>query len=89
MSWRHNDWPAYRPRPKRETLVRDDLDALHADGRVLVRFDALGPFGTFGGTCLYALRDSESGCYTIKQSASTSIASTETWLTKRDWEHWG
>lgn len=58
-------------------------------GRVLVRFEAFGPFGTFGGTCLYALRDGTWGCYTIKPSASTSIKSAETWLAKRDWEDWG
>lgn len=35
MSWRH-DWPAYRPRPKRAKLGRDDLDALDAKTRRFV-----------------------------------------------------
>ena len=33
--------------------------------------------------------DDEWGCYTIKPSASETIAMAETWLNKRDWEDWG
>lgn len=43
-------------------------------GRVLVRFSAIGPFGSSGGTCLYAPRDGEWGCYVIKPSAAASLA---------------
>ena len=57
--------------------------------RVLVRFVAYGMSGSFHGTCLYALKDGEWGCYTIKPSASETIATAETWLNKRDWEDWG
>jgi len=57
--------------------------------RVLVRFVAFGISGSFHGTCLYALRDGEWGCYTIKPSASQTIASAEQWLDKRKWEDWG
>jgi hypothetical protein len=57
--------------------------------RALVRFVADGMSGSFHGTCLYALRDGEWGCYTIKPSASETIATAETWLNKRDWEDWG
>jgi hypothetical protein len=57
--------------------------------RVLVRFAAYGMSGSFHGTCLYALKDGEWGCYTIKPSASETIATAETWLNKRDWEDWG
>ena len=61
----------------------------YAKDRALVRFVAHGMSGSFHGTCLYALRDGEWGCYTIKPSASETIATAETWLDKRDWEDWG
>jgi hypothetical protein len=57
--------------------------------RVLVRFVAHGMSGSFHGTCMYALRDGEWGCYTIKPSASETIAAAERWLNNRDWEDWG
>jgi hypothetical protein len=57
--------------------------------RVLVRFVTYEISGSFHGTCLYALRDGEWGCYTIKPSASETISSAEKWLDKRDWEDWG
>jgi hypothetical protein len=56
--------------------------------RVLVRFSAIGPFGSFGGTCLYARRDGEWGCYVIKPSAAASLVSAEAWLDKRSWQGW-
>ena len=56
--------------------------------RVLVRFATYGMSGSFHGTCLYALKDGEWGCYTIKPSASETIATAEKWLNKRDWEDW-
>ena len=58
-------------------------------GRVLVRFESFGIRGAFHGTCLYAHRDDEWGCYTVKPSASESIATAEAWLVKRGWEDWG
>ena len=57
--------------------------------RVLVRFVTHGISGSFHGTCLYALRDGEWGCHTIKPSASETISTAEKWLDKRDWEDWG
>ena len=57
--------------------------------RVLVRFVTHRLSGSFHGTCLYALRDGEWGCYTIKPSASENISSAEQWLDKRNWEDWG
>ncbi len=57
--------------------------------RVLVRFVAFGLSGPFSGTCLYALRDGEWGCYTIRPSASGAIGTAEAWLGKRGWEGWG
>ena len=57
--------------------------------RILVRFATYGMPGSFHGTCLYALKDGEWGCYTIKPRASESIATAETWLNKCDWEDWG
>lgn len=57
--------------------------------RVLVRFVAHGLSGSFHGTCLYALRKGEWGCYTIRPNASETIASAEAWLDKRSWADWG
>ena len=57
--------------------------------RALVRFVAFGMSGSFHGTCLYALKEGEWGCYTIKPSASETIATAEAWLDKREWEDWG
>ena len=61
----------------------------NAKDRALVRFVACGISGSFHGTCLYALRDGEWGCYAIKPSASETIATAEAWLEKRDWADWG
>ena len=57
--------------------------------RVLVRFATCGISGAFHGTCLYALRAGEWGCYTIKPGVSQTISSAEKWLDKRNWEDWG
>jgi len=59
-----------------------------ARDRVLVRFVAYGMSGSFHGTCLYALRDGEWGCYTIKPNASETIATAEAWMDKRNWVDW-
>jgi hypothetical protein len=56
--------------------------------RVLVRFGAGGISGSFHGTGLYACRDGEWGCYTIKPNASETVATAERWLEKRGWEDW-
>jgi hypothetical protein len=71
-------------RHRKPSIIETDEER----GRVLVAFDQFGGFGSFGGTCLYARRDGEWGCYTIRPSASESIASAEAWLKKRDWEGW-
>jgi hypothetical protein len=65
------------------------VEVSDAKDRALVRFVAYGMSGRFHGTCLYALKDGEWGCYTIKPSASETIATAETWLNKRDWKDWG
>ena len=75
------EWHALRRRPE---IAEHDAKL----GRVLVRFSAIGPFGSFGGTCLYALREGEWGCYVIKPSAAASLASAEAWLDKRSWQGW-
>lgn len=59
-----------------------------SNDRVLVRFVAHGMTASFHGTCMYALRDGEWGCYTIKPGASETIATAENWLGKRDWNGW-
>ena len=59
-----------------------------ANDRALVRFVGHGMSTSFHGTCLYALRDGEWGCYTIKPNASKTIAAAEAWLQKRGWEEW-
>jgi len=56
--------------------------------RALVHFSSVGMFGSFHGTCLYALRNGDWGCYTIRPSASATIASAEAWLEKRAWDDW-
>jgi hypothetical protein len=56
--------------------------------RVLVRFEADSQYGSFGGTCLYALRFGRWGAYPIKPSASDSITTAEAWLVKRKWQAW-
>ena len=78
--------PAYWYSMHRKPAIAEVNEA--KDG-VLVRFVADGLSGSFHGTCLYALRDGEWGCYTIKPSASETIASAEMWLDKRDWDDWG
>jgi hypothetical protein len=60
-----------------------------AKDRALVRSVAFGISGSFHGICLYALKDGEWGCYTIKPGASETIATAEAWLAKRKWEDWG
>jgi hypothetical protein len=60
-----------------------------AKDRALVDFIAGGLSGSFHGTCLYALRDGEWGCYAIRPNASETIAAAEAWLEKRGWEGWG
>lgn len=57
--------------------------------RALVRFVAHGMSDSFHGTCVYAQREGEWGCYTIKPSASETIATAEAWLSKHDWKGWG
>lgn len=75
------EWHALQRQPE---IVEHDAHR----GRVLVRFSAIGPFGSFGGTCLYARRDGEWGGYVIKPSASGSLASSEAWLAKRSGQGW-
>jgi hypothetical protein len=75
------EWHALRRQPE---IAEHDAGR----GRVLVRFSAIGPFGSFGGTCLYARHDGDWGCYVIKPSASNSLASAEAWLAKRSWQGW-
>lgn len=75
------EWYARRREPQ---IVEQDPKR----GRVLVRFTAIGPFGSFGGTCLYARRDGAWACYPIKPSAAASIAAAEVWLAKRSWQGW-
>lgn len=60
-----------------------------ANDRALVRFFGDGMSSSFYGTCLYALRDGQWGCYTIKPNASNTISTAEAWLQKRKWEDWG
>lgn len=77
--------PGYWYSMHRVPVIAEVSDALD---RALVHFIAYGISSSFHGTCLYALRDGEWGCYTIKPSASKTIASAETWLDRRDWDDW-
>jgi hypothetical protein len=56
-----------------------------APDRVLVKFNSVGPFGAFGGTCLYARRNGEWNCYYVRPNRSESIATAEAWLAKKNW----
>jgi len=70
---------------RRPALVEHD----GARGRVLVEFSANDWRGrSFGGRCLYALRDREWDAYTVRPNASESIQAAEAWLDKPDWEGW-
>ncbi len=60
-----------------------------AEDHVLVRFESYSfSYGSFSGTCLYAKRGGDWGCYVIKPSASDTIETAMAWLEKRDWEDW-
>jgi len=74
-------WYAYHRTPCIEEFSEDRT-------RVLVSFMASSIDGSFGGTCLYALRDGSWNAFTIKPSESDNITAAETWLRKRKWEAW-
>jgi hypothetical protein len=74
-------WYAYHRTPR---IVERSEDRK----RVLVRFTAMSLSGSFGGTCLYALREGSWGAYAIKPSESRSMATAEAWLVKRKWKAW-
>lgn len=68
-----------------------------ADGsRVLTQFIASTLSGAIVGTCLYVRHDDKAepgkpppwGAYTIRPSASESIASASVWIVKRGWDSW-
>lgn len=74
-------WYSYQRVPQ---IVESSRDRT----RVLVRFIAQSLTGPFSGTCLYIQIDGSWGAYTIKPSASESIATAEAWLAKRQWKAW-
>ena len=74
-----SEWYSYHREPK---IVEANKK------RVLVNFSAIGPFGEFGGSCLYAERDGSWDAYTLRPSESRTIATAEAWLVKRKWEGW-
>jgi len=76
-----SEWYSYHREPE---IVESGKDKK----RVLVRFSAVGPFGEFGGSCLYAERDGSWDAYTLRPSESRNIATAEAWLVKRKWEAW-
>ena len=56
---------------------------------MLVRFSAVSSSNeSFGGTCLYAQREDESGAYPIRPSESRLFATAEAWIVKRKWKAW-
>jgi hypothetical protein len=78
-----SEWYSYHRKP---AIVEGNEDRT----RVLVRFGAMSWSGeSFGGTCLYALRDGRWGAYRIRPSEGRDIASAEAWLVKRKWRQWG
>lgn len=64
------------------------MESSEDKSRVLVQFLASGWSGTFGGTCLYLIKDGVWGAYKIKPSESADIATAERWLVKRKWKAW-
>lgn len=78
--------PGYWYSMHRKPVIAEVNDA---KDRALVHFVAQGTSGSFHGTCLYAPKADEWGCYTIKPSASETIATAEIWLNKRDRQDWG
>ena len=76
-----SEWYSYHREPE---IVESSKDKK----RVLVGFSAIGPFGEFGGSCLYAERDGSWDAYTLRPSESGSIAKAVAWLVKRKWEAW-
>ncbi len=78
--------PEYWYAMHRKPVIAEVNDA---KDRALVRFVAHGTSGSFHGTCLYAHKADEWGCYTIKPSASETSDTAENWLNKRDWQDWG
>ena len=90
MGRRHGGWPERVPRPKMVKLSREEQQHLQARATKLVGESLIRNVGPLlQHTCLYALTDGEWSCYTIKPSASETIATAETWIKKRDWEDWG
>jgi hypothetical protein len=75
------EWYSYHRKPKIVEASKDKK-------RVLVNFSAIGPFGEFGGSCLYAERNGTWDAYTLRPSESRTIATAEAWLVKRKWEAW-
>lgn len=93
MRWRNRDWPERPPLPKVAKLPREALEQLHARAekfveKSIVLGDLIETVQLARGR-LYALRDGEWGCYTIRPNASETISSAEKWLDKRDWNDWG
>jgi hypothetical protein len=76
-----SEWYSYHREPE---IVESSKDKK----RVLVKFSAIGPFGEFGGSCLYTERDGSWDAYTLRPSESGSIAKAVAWLVKRKWEAW-
>ena len=56
--------------------------------RVLVAFTAYSMFGSFSGTCLYAVVDGQWGALPIKPNQSGDITTAMAWLEKRQWREW-
>lgn len=75
------EWYIYHRRPK-VIEVNQDKTA------VLIGFTADSWSGSFGGVCLYAMRDDQWQDFTIKPNQSQSIASSLEWLEKRKWQAW-
>jgi hypothetical protein len=54
-----SEWYSYHREPE---IIESNKDKK----RVLVTFSAMGPFGEFGGSCLYAERDGSWDAYTLR-----------------------
>ena len=74
-------WYWYHRRPQIVEVSEDRQ-------KVLVEFLAMSLRGSFGGRCLYTIKDKAWGAFIIRPNQSGSIPLAMSWLEKRKWRGW-
>jgi len=74
-------WYWYHRRPQIVEVSEDRQ-------KVLVEFLAMSLRGSFGGRCLYTIKDNAWGAFIIRPNQSGSIPLAMRWLEKRKWRDW-